>query len=67
MREKLRRLESLIAGRDTCPVCGLPLKGPMVKIIRLAPGEPEPRLCEACGSPTVLLLRTRTVEPSRAR
>jgi len=62
MRQELRRLESLIGGGDTCPACGLPLKGPMVKIIRLAPGEPEPRPCKACGSPTVLLLRTRVVQ-----
>jgi len=62
MRQELRRLESLIAGRDTCPVCGLPVRGPMVKIIRLAAGEPEPRPCPACGSPTVLLLRTRVIQ-----
>ena len=62
MRATLKKLEGLIAGADTCSRCGLPLTGVMVKIIRLAPGEPDPRPCPACDSPTVLLLRTRVIQ-----
>ncbi len=60
MIARLNRLAKHIEP-GTCPACGLPLRGPVARIVRLQEGDPEFKSCRTCNSPTVLVLRTRVV------
>jgi len=60
MMTRLNRLAKHIDA-GTCPTCGLPTRGPVARIVRPQEGDPEFKPCRTCGSPTVLIVRTRVV------
>ena len=60
----IARLNKLAKHIDAgkCPQCGLPMSGPVAKIVRLRDDEPDPQPCKVCGSRTLLIVRTRVVQ-----
>ena len=49
MVNRVNRLGKAV-GTNACPRCGLPLRGPVARIIRLSEGEKPPKPCPACKS-----------------